>query len=509
MNNLKHQKTFFGHPFSLSTLFMTEMWERFSYYGMRAILTLFLMAAASTGGFGLTEEAAYNIYGIFTAFVYITPIFGGMLADKVLGQRKTIFIGGIIMAVGQFLLFTSATPEVGNLELRQTIFYIGLTALILGNGFFKPNISTMVGDLYKEGDPRRDAGFTLFYMGINLGALLAPFVAGPLGEEVAWHWGFFAAGVGMLIGTLWFFLTNRSLGEVGLPAKHPQGINHLTTKNWINIGVYVIVALILSVVLILFGGELSDNTISNITYIISSVLIFYLGYTIVKGTTGSTEWARVSVILILCLFNVFFWSGFEQAGTTFTTFAKNNLDRELLGMKLPASIFQSINPIFILLLAPIFSVLWIKLSKIKLNPNTPLKFVLGLMLLSLGFVIMAIANDISTANPGEIVKVSPLWLISVYLIHTCGELCLSPIGLSMITKLSPAKLTSTMMGLWMGSTAGGNYVASQMKSISNSVNASLDEPISVFWFIAIQTAIASLLLLTLVPWLKKMMKGVQ
>lgn len=182
------QKTFFGHPFSLSTLFMTEMWERFSYYGMRAILTLFLMAAATTGGFGLTEEAAYDIYGIFTAFVYITPIFGGMLADKLLGQRKTIFIGGIVMAVGQFLLFASATPEVGDMELRKTIFYIGLTALILGNGFFKPNISTMVGDLYEPGDSRRDAGFTLFYMGINLGALIAPFVAGPLGEEVAWHW---------------------------------------------------------------------------------------------------------------------------------------------------------------------------------------------------------------------------------------------------------------------------------------------------------------------------------
>lgn len=503
------KKHFFGHPFSLSTLFMTEMWERFSYYGMRAILTLFLMAAATTGGFGLSEEAAYSIYGVFTAFVYITPIFGGILADKILGQRKTIFIGGIVMAVGQFLLFVSATPSVGDLAMRQTIFYIGLTALILGNGFFKPNISTMVGDLYDANDSRRDGGFTLFYMGINLGALLAPFIAGSLGEGVAWHWGFFTAGVGMLIGTLWFFFTNRSLGEVGLPPKHEKGADALTKKGWGVVLMYILISLALAFGVILIGGRLSESVIQTITYTAGLGLFAYLMYSIIKGTTGKTEWGRVAVILILCVFNVFFWSGFEQAGTTFTSFAKHNLDRDLLGIKLPASIFQSINPIFILILAPIFSVMWTKLAKVKLNPNTPLKFVIGMMALSLGFVVMAIANDISTANPEDIVKVSPLWLISVYLIHTCGELCLSPIGLSMITKLSPAKLTSTMMGLWLGSTAGGNYVASQMKSISNTVNESLETPISVFWFIAIETAIASLLLLILVPWLKKMMKGVE
>lgn len=500
-------KTFFGHPIGLSTLFATEMWERFSYYGMRALLVYFLTGTLISGGFGMEEADAFTIYGIFTALVYVTPIIGGILADKVLGQRKTIYIGGITMAMGQFMLAASAMTD-GNIDtFKGQLFLYGLGILILGNGFFKPNISTMVGELYDNTDSRKDNGFTIFYMGINLGAFLSPLIAGKLGEQVAWEYGFMAAGVGMLIGTLWFLAKSHTLGRVGMPPKTGNNVR-LVLKDWLNVLTYAVVIVGGVIGFFQLWGTLGDTIKNAIIITVSSLGLIYLIGSVVKGTKGKTEWSRVSVILVLALFNIFFWSGFEQAGTTFSIFARDNTDRMIGNWEIPATWFQSVNAVFIIALAPVFTVIWAKLDKVKLNPNTPMKFVWGMLLLSLGFVVMAIANNQSIGS-GTIEKVSPLWLVLVFLMHTFGELCLSPIGLSMVTKLSPTKLISTMMGVWMGSFAAGNFVASQMKSISLRLETHFDTSIPVFWFIAGETAIAAILLLFLSPWLKKMMEGIK
>jgi proton-dependent oligopeptide transporter, POT family len=496
---------FFGHPIGLSSLFATELWERFSYYGMRALLVLFLTATFATGGFEMAELDAFTIYGIFTGLVYVTPIIGGMLADKILGQRKTIYIGGLTMAIGQFMLAASAMMPVENMEYRQMIFFSGLGILILGNGFFKPNISTMVGQLYDNNDPRKDGGFTIFYMGINMGAFLSPLVAGRLGEQVAWEYGFMAAGVGMVIGTVWFFVRSHTLGLIGMPPKYKGEKVRLMLNDWGSIMAYVI-GIVGFVLLLIFGFDAIPAAIR--TWIIRIIVILGVGYivsSIFKGTTGKTEWSRVGVIVVLAVFNIFFWSGFEQAGTTFNIFARDSTQRLIGNWEIPASWFQSINAIFIVLFAPIFSIMWLKLDKKGINPNTPMKFGWGMLLLSLGFVIMAFADKSSAGGN----LVSPLWLIMVYMLHTFGELCLSPIGLSMVTKLSPPKLISTMMGVWMGSFAAGNFVASQMKAISIKLETSMNMEVNVFWFIAIETAFAAAILMMISPWLKKMMKGIK
>ncbi len=508
----KDQSTaFFGHPVGLSSLFATEMWERFSYYGMRALLVLFLTATFANGGFEMAELDAFTIYGIFTGLVYVTPILGGMLADKVLGQRKTIYIGGMAMAIGQFMLAASAMADAGDLELRKTLLFSGLGILIMGNGFFKPNISTMVGELYDNNDPRKDGGFTIFYMGINLGAFISPLVAGYLGEQIAWEYGFMSAGVGMLIGTTWFLIRSHTLGSIGMPPGVKNGRVRLIIQDWIGIVIYVIVLVGLILGLILGWSSVSETIRTWLIRILATGATAYLLLSIFRGTNGKTEWSRVAVIMVLAVFNIFFWSGFEQAGTTFNVFARDNTQRMIGNWEIPATWFQSVNAIFIVLFAPLFSILWLKLDKKKLNPNTPMKFAWGMIMLSLGFVIMAFAYTRSTSGSadGGILLVSPLWLVMVFMLHTFGELCLSPIGLSMVTKLSPPKLVSTMMGVWMGSFAAGNFVASQMKAISIKLEAALGQEVQVFWLIAIQSAVIALILVALSPWLKKMMMGIK
>jgi POT family proton-dependent oligopeptide transporter len=494
---------FFGHPIGLSSLFATEMWERFSYYGMRALLVLFLTATFANGGFEMAELDAFTIYGIFTGLVYVTPILGGILADKVLGQRKTIYIGGLTMSIGQFILASSAMAA--DPEFRQILFHAGLGILILGNGFFKPNISTMVGELYDNNDPRKDGGFTIFYMGINLGAFLAPLIAGKLGEQIAWEYGFMAAGVGMLIGTTWFFLRSHTLGHIGMPPKVKADRVRLVLKDWFSILIYVGAIVLLIFGFILGWSSVPESPRTLLIQLFAFGAAAYLLFSIFKGTKGKTEWSRVGVIFVLAVFNIFFWSGFEQAGTTFSIFARDNTQRMIGGWEIPASWFQSLNAIFIVIFAPLFSVLWAKLDERKLNPNTPMKFGWGMLLLSLGFVVMAFASK--SAGGGNLV--SPLWLIMVFMIHTFGELCLSPIGLSMVTKLSPPRLVSTMMGVWMGSFAAGNFVASQMKAISIHLEKAWNMEVQVFWFIAIETAVAAIIIMAISPWLKNMMKGIK
>ncbi|MBX2889220.1 MAG: peptide MFS transporter [Ferruginibacter sp.] len=489
-----------GHPKGLYSLFFTEMWERFSYYGMRALLTLFLTAQLITGGFGLNRAESLAIYGIFTALVYLTPILGGWFSDNILGQRKSILIGGITMAIGQFMLAASSTDAlISELAGRQHFFYLGLGVLILGNGFFKPNISTIVGNLYDNDDPRKDGGFTIFYMGINIGAFLSPFVAGTLGENVGWPYGFIAAGVGMLIGVLWFHFRRNTLEGLGLPPKAKiTGQTDLLPKDWRDIILYVVVNVALVFGIMAFWGATSDLIHKILIAIVGLAGAIFIGFSIFKGTNGSTEWSRVLVILILAFFNIVFWAGFEQAGGTFNLFAEENTNRVVGSFKIPTTWFQNINPIAIVTLAPLFSILWIKLAAKKLNPRTPIKFAIAMFIGALSFYIMTIAAN--KAEGGTLV--SPMWLTVVYVLLTCGELMLSPIGLSMVTKLSPGKIVSVMMGVWMASFALGNYLAATLEQFLERYNLELYSTIS---WLMIGSGVG---LLILSPFLNKAMKGI-
>lgn len=497
------------HPRGLYSLFATEFWERFSYYGMRGFFMLYLTTTLINGGFGLTEEGALIIYGLFTSLVYVTPILGGILADKLLGQRKSIYIGALLMALGQFTMALSVVR--GQQEsagmMREFSLYAGLGLLILGNGFFKPNISSMVGGLYGPNDPNKDGGFTIFYMGINLGALVTNFIGGTLAENIGWEWGFITAGIGMVLATIWFFFTetsiqNKETGDsVGLfSSDDSKTKKRLNSADWFSILLYTIGATVI-VLAIIYAIINYGDIISTAAMIAGGAGFLYLAFVIFKNTKGKTEWNHVTVILILALFNVVFWSGFEQAGGSFTLFAKKSTDLHVFGYNFPASWFQSVNALFIVLLAPVFTIIWERLTRKHLNPRTPNKFGFSLIFLSLGFVVMGLAHD--AADPeGANILVSPLWLIMVYLLHTIGELCMSPIGLSMITKLSPAKIVSVMMGLWMGSIALGNYLAAAMTAISNHY----DYP--TFYFIAVYAAIFAALAFIVAPVLNRLMKGI-
>ncbi|OUT70352.1 MAG: MFS transporter [Crocinitomicaceae bacterium TMED16] len=489
-----------GHPKGLSSLFFTEMWERFSYYGMRALLTIFLTAELATGGFGMDRAESLAIYGVFTALVYLTPIIGGWFADNLIGQRKSIYIGGITMAIGQFLLAASSTASIiSDIDSRLSIFYLGLGVLILGNGFFKPNISTIVGDLYENDDPRKDGGFTIFYMGINIGAFLSPFIAGTLGEKVGWPYGFLSAGVGMLIGVIWFYWRRHTLGTLGLPpGEAEKGSTSLVVKDWRDILFYSVANLTLVYAIMAFWGSTGALIHSITAWTIGIAGGGFLAFSIFKGTTGNVEWSRVLVIIILAFFNIVFWAGFEQAGGTFNLFAQENTNRVVGGFTIPTTWFQNINPIAIVTLAPIFSLIWLKLSKRNLNPRTPIKFALAMFIGAAAFYIMSIAFDL--AQDGTLI--SPMWLVVVYVLLTIGELMLSPIGLSMVTKLSPRKITSVMMGVWMASFALGNYLAATLESILETYEFEL------YPFIAMLMMISGVCLLLLTPLLNKFMKGI-
>ena len=488
-----------SHPKALYTLFATEMWERFSYYGMRALLTLYLTAELVNGGFGLSREESLTMYAIFTGLVYLTPILGGWIADKFLGKRKTVYIGGLVMAVGQFLLAASAfLAHSLDPATRLFVFNFGLGVLIIGNGFFKPNISTIVGDFYDDNDPRKDSAFNIFYMGINLGAILGPFIAGALGENVSWGYGYLAAGVGMIIGVLWMKAREASLEDKGLPPNTPENKLVLDGKDWREIIVYAISLVITTFAIVFVWGMLPDNVASIITYIGFIVGVVGFGYIIFQGTSGSAEWSRMIVILVLAFFNVAFWAGFEQAGGTMNLFAKENTDRLIFGWDMPATWFQNINPIAILIFAPIFSIMWLKLDAMKFNPRTPIKFAIGLFLGAGAFWLMTQASH--AAEGGNLV--SPWWLVIVYVVLTLGELMLSPIGLSMITKLAPRKLVSVVMGLWMASFAAGNYLAGMMESILQKYDFEL------YPFITMLMLGSGFCLVILSPFLNKAMKGI-
>ena len=441
----------FGHPKGLFLLFTTEMWERFSYYGMRAFLVFYLSAKTMDGGIGWSEPDALSLYGTYTMLVYITPLLGGWLADNVLGQRKAIIIGGLLMAAGQFTL---GTPHSVIQGMEVEFLYLGLGLLIAGNGMFKPNISTMVGDLYKEGDARKDGAYTIFYMGINLGAFLAPLIVGTIAEKFAYQYGFVAAGIGMLLSVvLQITLSNKYLGDIGIVPAAKR-----------------------------LGAQIKQTDGS-------------------KAPLTKEEFDRIKVIFIMGVFTIVFWAGFEQAGGLMNIYAKEYTDRDFFGFEIPATWFQSVNALFIVIFAPIIASIWLKLGKSE--PNSPIKFALGLFFLALGFVFMIGAT---LQQGGDVtVKTSMAWLVMAYLFHTLGELCLSPIGLSLVTKLAPLRLASLMMGLWFAFTALANKVASFVGQFVGEGDEQVNNALAIFSGIAITAVISGIVMYlisdTLVRWM--------
>jgi len=449
-----YSRSFFGHPRGLATLFMTEFFERFTYYGLRAMLVLFL-AASATGqnpGFGVDGATAGAVYALFTGAAYLASIPGGWLADRLLGQRNAVFSGGVFIALGNFIC---AIPG------GATLFYSGLAVTVVGIGLLKPNVSSVVGALY-EGQPgaRRDAGFSIFYMGINLGAFLSPLIAGTIGEAWNWRGGFFCCGLFMLLGVVLFRMTGGWLGDAGFA---PRGTEPaVQRRRWqiVWIGSAVLVAV---VAWMYFGG--SPIPIGELakwfgTAMFALAVAFFLYVLLFAGLDAAAR-KRVGVIAIFFLCAVIFWGGFEQQATTFNLFAQDHTNRSLLGSWFPegvhpASWYQSANPLCIILFAPFFAWIWVALGARNLDPSAPAKMGLGLVLLGVGFLVMMWAAELVVSSNG---KVGPSWLLLAYLIHTFGELCLSPVGLSNVTKLAPPKFVGQMMGIWFLGSAIGNLIA--------------------------------------------------
>jgi proton-dependent oligopeptide transporter, POT family len=489
-----------GHPKGLYFLFFTEMWERFSYYGMRAIFILFMTKVLL-----LKDADASEIYGSYTGLVYLTPLLGGYLCDKFLGNRRSIIIGGLLMAIGQFCMFLSASAGANG---GVAIMWLGLTSIIIGNGFFKPNISTMVGQLYPAGDRRIDSAFTIFYMGINLGAFFSPLVCGSMDFK----WGFLAACLGMVVSLICFviyqkkYLISEQGKEIGLPVKK------LDVKS-----MALIAGSIGIVFFMLNFKQMFKSDIDIISYFIYGAMILMPIIILTDKSLTKLERNRIIVIFILAFFVIFFWGAFEQAGASLTLFADRQTDRTLFGWDMPASYFQSINPLAVICLAPVFTILWGFLYKRKLEPSSPYKMAYGLSLVALGYIVIAIA--VKGLGLGE--KVSMWWLVSLYIIHSMGELCLSPIGLSMVSKLAPLRLSSLMMGTWFLANAAANKFAGTLSALIPPSSEGVDPSVPViypsflgfeitnlyqfFMLFIVMTGIAAGILFVLSSWLQKMM----
>ncbi len=485
-----------GHPKGLYFLFFTEMWERFSYYGMRAIFILFMTKILL-----MKDGAASEIYGSFTGLVYLTPLLGGYLCDKFLGNRRSIIIGGLLMALGQFCMFLSASVGANG---GVTIMWAGLTAIIIGNGFFKPNISTMVGQLYPAGDRRIDSAFTIFYMGINLGAFFSPLICGSMDFK----WGFLAACIGMIASLIVFivyqkkYLISEEGVELGLPIK----------KLDLN-SILMIVGSIAIIFFMLNFKQMFKSDLEIISYFIYGAMLLMPILILSDKSLTKIERNRIFVIFILVFFVIFFWGAFEQAGASLTLFADRQTERTLFGWEMPASYFQSINPLAVICLAPVFTLIWGFLAVRKMEPSSPYKMAYGLTLVALGYIVIAFA--VKGLGVGE--KVSMWWLVGLYVIHTMGELCLSPIGLSMVSKLAPLRLSSLMMGTWFLGNAAANkfagtlsaFIPSEAGEVGAEIKSFLGFQITnlyeFFMLFIIMTGAAAAILFVLSSTLQKMM----
>ena len=446
------EATFFGHPRGLSTLFFTEMWERFSYYGMRALLILFMTAAPAAGGLGFDTATAGAIYGLYTSMVYVATLPGGWIADRLIGPQRAVLYGGILIASGHFSM---AVPSLST-------FYLGLLLIVIGTGLLKGNVSVIVGRLYPADDARRDAGFSIFYMGINTGAFIAPLVCGYLGQHVSWHLGFAAAGVGMALGLVQYSLGRKYLGDAGrYPATSgsPDAFAHqrLGALRWTGL----LVAILVSAGIGMYLGLLpvTPTQIADAAgYFLLGLTAAFFGWLYFSSGWTPAERKQLYVIGVLFLAASLFWSQFEQAGSTLNLFADRNTRTSILGWSFPSTWFQSLNSLFIITLAPLFAWLWVWLAHRGAEPSSPAKFGVGLVLAGGGFAVLV--GGAVLAEQG--VMVSPMWLVVVYFLHTCGELFLSPVGLSAMSKLAPGRIGGLIMGVWFLASAVGNYIGGRM-----------------------------------------------
>lgn len=442
--------SFFGHPKGLQTLFMTEMWERMSYYGMRGLLVLFLTAAVTEGGFEINTATATAIYGLYTASVYFMGLPGGWIADRLIGSQKAIWYGGIIIMCGHICL---AVPN-------SSMFYIGLILLVLGTGLLKPNITAVVGQLYSSKDERRDAGYALYYMGINIGSVIGYTLCGWLAENMGWHWAFGAAAIGMGIGLIHFKMTHPNLNGAG--AEPAALMSAKGQKNsWTGIAIFLIALTVVTALML--TGKLSFDpiSVSEITaYVFLAIFALYFLWIYVGGDLNAVEKKGMWAILLVCVASACFWSGFEQAGSSLNLFGRDLTDRTIFGYEFPTTWLQNANPTFIILLTPFFAAFWINLGKRMVTPGYGLKSAVGLVIMGLGFVVMYFAAKALGAS--ETGKVASYWLIMTYFLHTVGELCLSPIALSAISKLSPKRFMAQLMGLFVLTYAIGNIIAGLM-----------------------------------------------
>ncbi len=462
----------FGHPVGLVTLFFSEMWERFSYYGMRALLVLFLVDAVSKGGFGLDDRTATAIYGLYTAAVYVVALPGGWIADRLIGTQAAALWGGVIIACGHLLLGFSGTST--------AVFYMGLALIIAGTGLLKPNLSALVAQLYPEGGYRRDAGFTIYYMSVNIGAFFGPLLTAWLAQKYGWHYGFFAAAVGMMLG-VYVFVRYRGLlhGAGRHPAAPPPGRSAPNARRWLTwiaLGFAGIIAVITSGTVPMSPVEVQEAS----KWVIVGISAAYFIYLFFFAGLRMIDRKRAVMMLILFLACALFWSGFEQAGSSFNLFAERYTVRQAGTFLIPSGWFQSLNPFFIVAFAPLFSALWVTLGARNLDPSAPVKFVFGLLGMALGFLILADSARYVAAGQ----MVSPMWLVSVYLVHTFGELCLSPVGLSAFTKLAPARLVGQSLGVWFLGTSLGQLIAGQIAGEfdANNLAAMPGQLMRIFWF---------------------------
>jgi POT family proton-dependent oligopeptide transporter len=483
------------HPRALFILFFAELWERFSYYGMRALLTLYMVTVLFKGLTG-ADAKALSIYGSYTAMAYLFPVIGGLIADRFFGFRKAIIMGGVFMMLGHFSLA---------LAHSDNMFFFSLALIILGNGYFKPNISSYLGTFYEKDDPRKDGAFTIFYMGVNIGAFLSTLTCGYVGQQINWHYGFGLAGIGMAIGVIVFILNKKTFGDSGLPPAREK-ISGIDPSLLIYIGTLIMIPI---VAFLLNASQLMATTL----LVLSFVVISYLIYEALRSP-DKKEGERLLVVIVLFFFHATFWALFEQAGGSLTLFTERNVDRSIGGGEIPASIFQSLNPFYIMLLAPVFSWIWLKLNKSGIEPRTPIKFVLGLFQLGLGFLVIVIASKYFASATG---MVSVVFIALLYLFHTTGELSLSPVGLSMITKLSPTKIVGFVMGAWFLSISLANKMAGFIGTLTTSENGTENlspvQTLSAYtgtylnWGVYVVWG-AALLLLLLTPKLNKWMNGI-
>ena len=449
------ESIFAGHPKGLGPLFFTELWERFSYYGMRAILILYMTSTAAQGGLGFDVKTAASIYGWYTMSVYLTALPGGLVADYLTGARLAVLLGGIVIAFGHFsMVFHSLTT-----------FYLGMALIAIGTGLLKPNISAMVGGLYKEDDPRRDSGFSIFYMGINIGALLAPLAVGYLAKgdsfkrflssmgmdpAKSWHWGFAAAGVGMIFGLLVYLWNREKLAKVGNKVKTRAAGKTEETK--------------------------PDET--------------------AQPALTAGDWKRIAAIFIFFIFTILFWAAYEQKGASLNLFADRLVDTTLFGWKFPAPYLQSLTPAFVIMLTPVFSILWVRLR--ERQPSSPVKFTLGMLFIGVAYLLMIPAAMLTAQG-----RVSFWWLVGLYFLEVCGEMCLSPVGLSTVTKLSPPKLVGIMMGVWFLASSFGSKLAGYLSGFFVSDNSW--QLVKLYGGIAVGLLAATLVLAVLTPTIKRLM----